>query len=184
MCAVAKARLNASTRMAGHLAETVPRACTNAIYPQRVWHIITASLLLDLLDRERVCLESEACLPPATANLSPPAPSCRVACNPIARSKLLSIVLYYIHFYFYFFTIIILLLSASNTSKSSVLPVSLSPPWWLSPLLAPWCFGLWPKTTATAVDAPRTGLGIDPCPPWPRSSLEVQWARCSLPNTQ
>lgn len=69
VCAVAKARPSVSTRMVGHLVGTAQRECTNAIYLRRAWRIITVNLLLDLLVRGRVCLESEAFQLPATASL-------------------------------------------------------------------------------------------------------------------
>lgn len=84
--AVAKARRSAFTRMVGRLVETARRVCTTAIYPRRALRIITASRLLDPRDRERVCLASEACLLPATANLLPPVPSCSATCKPTARN--------------------------------------------------------------------------------------------------
>lgn len=47
MCAVAKERPSASTRMVARRARTAPRACTTATCPQRAWPTTTVKVLRD-----------------------------------------------------------------------------------------------------------------------------------------
>ena len=102
MCAVARARQNASTRRVALLVATAQRACMNATCLRRAWLIITARVLRET--RARTVLLATRSRPPEPRRASPnprarsaqalvpvPAPAACLPLRPTSKSFLVSL---------------------------------------------------------------------------------------------